>query len=175
VRVPIIALTAHAMMGDRTTAFAAGMDDYLSKPFTQKQLQKSLIRWASRPSKSMSMFPPDSLDTSVTSQLMELEEAEPGFICNVIDSFFETAEDAIATMRAALDEGQLEAVHAGAHMVRGSGQQLGARRFAETCLKLEKACSVEDAAPIVDDLAQDLEGAREALLDLANRALDAAS
>ena len=174
VRVPIIALTARAMMGDRITAFAAGMDGYLSKPFTQKQLQKSLIRWAARPSKSLSMFPPDSLDTSITSQLMELEEAEPGFICIVIDSFLETAVDAIASMRAALRNDDLDAVHAAAHMMGGSGQQLGARRFAATCLKLEKA-SVEDAPAIVDDLEQDLEGARVALTDLANRALDAAS
>ncbi len=173
-RVPIIALTAHAMTGDRTTAFAAGMDDYLSKPFTQKQLQKALVRWASRPSKNVSMFPPDSLDTSVTSQLLELEEAEPGFICNVIDSFFETAEGAIASMRTSLEQNDLDAVHAAAHMVRGSGQQLGARRFAATCLKLEKS-TMADAPSIVDDLAQDLEGARDALTDLADRALDAAS
>ncbi len=173
-RVPIIALTAHAMMGDRTTAFAAGMDDYLSKPFTQKQLQKALIRWAARPSKSMSMFPADSLDTSVTSQLLELEEEEPGFICTVIDSFFETALEAIAEMRAGVESGDPGAVHAAAHRVRGSGQQLGARRFSATCRKLEKA-TLEDAPGLVDDLERDLEGAREALTDLAERALDAAS
>jgi CheY-like chemotaxis protein len=94
-RVPIIALTAHAMTGDRRTAFAAGMDDYLSKPFTQRQLQKALTRWAARPSASVSEFPPDALDTSITSQLLELEEEEPGFICDVIESFFTTAEESI--------------------------------------------------------------------------------
>jgi CheY-like chemotaxis protein len=44
-RIPIIALTAHAMDGDRSECFTAGMDDYLSKPFTQKQLFETLKRW----------------------------------------------------------------------------------------------------------------------------------
>jgi signal transduction histidine kinase/DNA-binding response OmpR family regulator len=174
-RVPIIALTAHAMTGDRRTAFAAGMDDYLSKPFTQKQLQKALTRWAARPSASISEFPPDALDTTITSQLLELEEEEPGFICEVIESFFHTAEQSITRMRAAIEDGDLKTLRAAAHMVRGSSQQLGARRFGATCFKLEQIAVVEEADSIVSELEQDLEGARDALTGLADRALDAAS
>jgi CheY-like chemotaxis protein/HPt (histidine-containing phosphotransfer) domain-containing protein len=174
-RVPIIALTAHAMTGDRRAAFAAGMDDYLSKPFTQKQLQKALARWAARPSASVSEFPRDALDTTITSQLLELEEEEPGFICEVIESFFHTAEESIAGMKAAIQHGDLEALRAAAHMVRGSSQQLGARRFGATCFKLEKISNIEEAGSIVSDLERDLEGARKALTGLADRALDAAS
>jgi len=174
-RVPIIALTAHAMTGDRRTAFAAGMDDYLSKPFTQKQLQKALTRWAARPSASVSAFPPNALDTTITSQLLELEEEEPGFICDVIESFFTTAAESVVRMKAAIERGDLKTLRSAAHMVRGSGQQLGARRVGATCLKLEKLTAIEEASSIVSDLERDLEGAREALTDLADRALDAAS
>jgi len=174
-RVPIIALTAHAMTGDRRVAFAAGMDDYLSKPFTQKQLQKALLRWAARPAASASEFPPDALDTTVTSQLLELEEEEPGFICDVIESFFQTAEESIARMKAAIEADDLSTLRAAARMVRGSSQQLGARRFGETCAKLQSVEAAEDARPIVSDLERDLEGARDALTSLADRALDAAS
>lgn len=174
-RVPIIALTAHAMTGDRRIAFAAGMDDYLSKPFTQKQLQKALIRWAARPAASSSEFPPDALDTTITSQLLELEDEEPGFICDVIESFFHTAEESIACMKAAIEADDLSTLRAAAHMVRGSSQQLGACRFGATCIKLESVTATEDARSIVSDLERDLEGARGALTSLADRALDAAS
>jgi hypothetical protein len=60
-------------------------------------------------------------------------------------------------------------------MVRGSSQQLGARRFGATCLELEQIAAIEDAHSIVSDLERDLEGARDALTGLADRALDAAS
>jgi CheY-like chemotaxis protein len=44
-RVPILALTANAMKGDRERCLAVGMDDYLAKPFTSEQLAQLLGRW----------------------------------------------------------------------------------------------------------------------------------
>jgi CheY-like chemotaxis protein len=47
-RVPIIALTANAIEGDRERCLAAGMDDHLGKPFSSEELQERLLRWCKR-------------------------------------------------------------------------------------------------------------------------------
>ncbi len=174
-RVPVIALTAHAMLGDRRTAIASGMDDYLSKPFTQKQLQKILTRWAARPDVISSDIPPNALDTRVTSQLLELEEERPGFLAEVIESFFRSADKNLALMKTARVLEDLETVRVTAHMLKGSSEQLGARRFGSICRRLEQVESPHHTDRLLMELDRALEGAREALTGLADRALDAAS
>ena len=106
---------------------------------------------------------------------MELDEEQPGFVADVIESFFRNADESIARMREASSNGDLAALHAGAHMIRGRSQQLGVRGLGEPCIEIEQCQAVPPTSALVEKLEGDLEAARDVLMGLAERALDAAS
>ena len=141
--VPIIALTANAMVGDRERCIAAGMDDYVRKPFTREDLEAVLRRWlvnsgASAPRAAVEATPRVSvasselpaLDRDALESLRVLGgPGEDDAVKRVVDLFCEDAPRLLAVLRSADFPDRQRATHA----LKASAAQIGALRLANLC------------------------------------------
>jgi signal transduction histidine kinase/CheY-like chemotaxis protein len=134
---PIIALTAHAMVGERDKVLAAGMDDYLSKPLKPKSLERMLNRYVTSvtggaSSESEAATGPADLDPSITrsSRLAAL--------------FIAHAPKTVEEMNAALAAGDATAARASSHKLKGSCLAIGASLLARTAEAVQRAAEAKD-------------------------------
>ncbi len=161
---PIVAMTATAMPGDREACVAAGMDDFLSKPVRQADLQQVLARWL----RGQSASTPAQLDRETLAHVRALQSpGEPDMLGELIDMFIPDAHAQLTELRAALASGNMEGAAALAHRLRGSSLNLGATDLAACCAELEQNArqrTQHEVAGLFERIEQELERAIEALM-----------
>ncbi|WP_051617228.1 PAS domain S-box protein [Desulfonatronovibrio hydrogenovorans] len=152
-RVPIIALTAHAMKEDREKGFEAGMDDYLTKPVRSRDLADMLTKWI-----PMDLNPADMTGKNRSSPLPPEEQPEPSpyrvfdqvalmdRLANDLNAareiaqlFLHTIPDQIHEIKACLGENRLKKAGRTAHSIKGTAANTGCMSLAKTAGRIEAA------------------------------------
>jgi CheY-like chemotaxis protein len=153
-RVPIIALTANAMEGDRERCLGGGMDDFLSKPFTQQQLATLLRRWLALRAlpeperRDLSRVP--LIDAAVLRNIAAL--AKPALLNSMIDLYLQHSPGLIGAIETAAANLQADALSQAVHTLKSSTSNLGGTRLAmaaKECETMVREGRITQAAAIV--------------------------
>jgi len=150
-RMPILALTANAMEGGRDRCLAAGMDDFLVKPFTMTQLRELLERWAGKPLAQRPRLPLQSTDAreaTLNSRAIDDIHAlrSPNLVHRIVELFATHTPHLIAKGHAAVQANDLATLAIAAHELKSSSANLGGERLARICKDCELAARSSDTA-----------------------------
>ncbi|HLN23752.1 MAG TPA: response regulator [Patescibacteria group bacterium] len=145
--VPIVAMTANAMAGDREAFLAAGMDDYISKPISRRGLEALLKNWSNRLARTGAPQPEPQPTADVPStelrdaaaQAELAEELGQARFDGLVRKLFDGLPGQLAAMDAAVAATDASALAKVAHNLKGSSANLGFIGLAQAAFDLEQA------------------------------------
>ncbi len=149
--IPIIALTAFALNGERERFLEAGMDDYMTKPLMRDNLIDMLKRWLdgrddAQPNQDRQHIqaPSDGpLDAARFAELKQSMRSVPGGLRNVLESFQESLVRLPAAMAVAIDNKDIEALYRAAHSLKSNSAAAGALKLSALSADLENLADKE--------------------------------
>jgi len=159
--IPIIAMTANAMTGDKEKCLDVGMDDYLSKPIVPAKVIEMLAKWLPKYAK-----PGNVEEIEVVEALKE--ESVPVFdyddmasrlmgdvelMQSVAEIFCEDVVEQIASLKAAVETADMAKSTAVMHQIKGAASNVGGKSLSALALKMEQAGKAEKMAEIEQNVA----------------------
>ncbi|MFZ2654256.1 MAG: response regulator [Victivallales bacterium] len=151
--IPIIAMTAHALKGDREKCLATGMDDYVSKPVNPKDLAEAIARQISggpefkgTPAARDIQGEDVKLNAAVfdLDTLMERVFGDKEFLKELVGIFFKDTPVHIGALRSAYKDNDMSEIQRIAHTIKGSAGNFAAISLQKTALSLEHAGKAGD-------------------------------
>jgi signal transduction histidine kinase/DNA-binding response OmpR family regulator len=167
--VPVIALTAHSMAGDREKCLAAGMNDYVSKPIQPAILEAAMERWLRGPTRAapdVHAEPPRETVAPLifdSGGLLDRLGGNEVLARRVVHRFLDDIPQQIARLAQAVAAADAEATRDAAHAIKGAAANVGGERLREVCWRIEQCgrsgdvMSAAAAAPEVSESFQALE------------------
>jgi two-component system, sensor histidine kinase and response regulator len=167
---PIIAMTAHAMKGDRERCLKAGMDDYVSKPIEPQEMFRVIEKWTNPPSHKDGM--PSVISPKEEKQVenipLDMEttlkrfDGDKEFLMELMLEFLDHLPQQLETLVEAAKKGDVKLLEREAHTIKGAAGNLGASNLADLALKLEMHGRNGELSGVVE-LIENLKAAKEIL------------
>ena len=173
---PIVAMTANALAGDRERCIAAGMDDYVRKPVNPGDLLDALRRWGGmRQAAELANLPGPALTVLNPEQLLEACGGDHELAGEITAEFASTAPAAFDSVASAIAGANFGALVAAAHNLKGSCWAIGAAALGATLQELELMGKAGDLSNAGETLRVARAQLAELLIALASRTIERAA